>query len=397
MHILMISDVFFPRVNGVSTSIATFRASLCEHGQHRCTLVVPRYGADDPADPDVHRVTARRVPMDPEDRLMKRRALEHALGSIDATGVDVVHVQTPFIAHSAGVRWAREHGLPVVETWHTHFEEYFHHYVPFLPRRLLKAAARSVSRRQCNALDHIVVPSPAMEDVLRTHGIERPITVVPTGIDRREFARGDGAAFRRRHGVPADRPMLVYVGRVAHEKNLDFLLDMLAALRSRLPGVLLALAGEGPAVAHLRRRVGELGLADTVLFVGYLRRDGELQDCYAAGDLFVFASRTETQGLVLLEALALGVPVVALAALGTREIVLPGRGACAAPDDPVGFASVVAALMRDPDTRARMAQEGRVFAAEWDTAATARRLVAVYEAVIRAQGISPADTVSARA
>ena len=120
--------------------------------------------------------------MDPEDRLMKRRALGHALASIDAAGVDVVHVQTPFVAHSAGVRWAREHGLPVVETWHTHFEEYFHHYVPFLPRRLLKAAARSVSRRQCNALDHIVVPSPAMEDVLRTHGIERPITVVPTGI-----------------------------------------------------------------------------------------------------------------------------------------------------------------------------------------------------------------------
>ena len=143
-----------------------------------------------------------------------------------------------------------------------------------------------------------------MKDVLRTHGIERPITVVPTGIDRREFTRGDGAALRRRHGVSAERPMLVYVGRVAHEKNLDFLLDMLAALRPRLPGVLLALAGEGPAAPHLRRRVRKLGLADTVLFVGYLRRDGELQDCYTAGDLFVFASRTETQGLVLLEALA---------------------------------------------------------------------------------------------
>ena len=166
---------------------------------------------------------------------------------------------------------------------------------------------------------------------------------------------------------PADRPTLVYVGRVAHEKNIDFLLDMLVELRPRLPGVLLALAGEGPAVPHLRRRVRELGLADAVQFVGYLRRDGELQDCYAAGDLFVFASRTETQGLVLLEALALGVPVVALAVLGTREIVLPGRGACVAPDDPAGFAAVVSSLMHDPDARARMARAGPVFAAEWDT------------------------------
>ena len=205
MHILMISDVFFPRVNGVSTSIATFRRGLCENGQHRCTLVVPRYGAGDPPDPGVHRVAARRVPMDPEDRLMSGRALERALGGIDARGVDVVHVQTPSIAHSAGVRWARRQGLPVVETWHTHFEEYFHHYVPFLPRRLLRVAPRSVSRRQCNAVDRIIVPSPAMEQVLRAHGIERPITVLPTGIDRREFAGGDRAAFRRRHGIPADR------------------------------------------------------------------------------------------------------------------------------------------------------------------------------------------------
>jgi len=170
----------------------------------------------------------------------------------------------------------------VVETWHTHFEEYFHHYVPFLPRRLLRVASRSVSRRQCNAVDRIIVPSPAMEQVLRAHGIERPITVLPTGIDRREFAGGDRAAFRRRHGIPADRPTLVYVGRVAHEKNIDFLLDMLVELRPRLPGVLLALAGEGPAVPHLRRRVRELGLADAVQFVGYLRRGGVGYRCHGA-------------------------------------------------------------------------------------------------------------------
>jgi glycosyltransferase involved in cell wall biosynthesis len=383
VHILMISDVFFPRVNGVSTSIATFRASIEAEGSHRCTLVVPRYGADDPTDPAVHRVSARRVPMDPEDRLMRSRVLRRALDGIDAAGVDVVHVQTPFIAHSSGVRWARSHGLPVVETWHTHFEEYFHHYAPFLPRRLLRAAARSISRRQCNALDHLIVPSPAMLEVLRAHGVERPITVLPTGIEPDAFAYGDGAAFRRRHGVAADRPVLVYVGRIAHEKNLDFLLDVLVELRPRLPGLLMMLAGEGPAVPHLRSRARELGVAEAVLFVGYLRRDGELQGCYAAGDLFVFASRTETQGLVLLESLALGVPVVALAELGTREIVLPGRGARAAPDDVAGFAALVEELLRDPSRRGRMAEDGRAFAAEWDTQALARRLLGLYESLPR--------------
>jgi glycosyltransferase involved in cell wall biosynthesis len=172
--------------------------------------------------------------------------------------------------------------------------------------------------------------------------------------------------------------VLVYVGRVAHEKNLDFLLEMLARLRVTVPEVLLVIAGEGPATAHCRRRAEDLGVAGQVLFVGYLDRRGELQDCYCAADLFVFASKTETQGLVLLEALALGVPVVALAELGTREIVLPARGARAAPDDPAGFASTVAGLLAEPARRERMAVEARAFAAEWDTGAIARRLVALY-------------------
>jgi glycosyltransferase involved in cell wall biosynthesis len=236
-----------------------------------------------------------------------------------------------------------------------------------------------------------------MLELLRTHGVDRPITVLPTGIEPHAFARGDGAAFRRRHGVAADRPVLVYVGRIAHEKNLDFLLDVLVELRPRLPGLLLVLAGQGPAVPRLRRRARELGVLEAVLFVGYLRRDGELQDCYAAGDLFVFASRTETQGLVLLEALALGVPVVALAALGTREIVLPGRGACAAPDDVAGFAALVAELMRDPDRRRRMAQDGPAFAAEWDTRAIARRLLGLYESLPRSAVQSHGRTCDVRA
>ncbi len=173
---------------------------------------------------------------------------------------------------------------------------------------------------------------------------------------------------------------MVLVSRVAHEKNIDFLVEVTDRLRAELPDVLLVIAGEGPAEPHLRSLVEQRGLGQHVRFVGYLARDGGLQDCYCAGDLFVFASRSETQGLVLLEALALGVPVVALAELGTREIVLPERGARAAPDDPAGFAALAAALLRDPPLRARLAAEGRAFAREWETGAIARRVHAFYSA-----------------
>jgi 1,2-diacylglycerol 3-alpha-glucosyltransferase len=381
MHVLMVSDVFFPRINGVSTSIATFLASFQSLGV-RCTLIAPRYGADDDCGAGVAtrtiRVPAWAVPLDPEDRLMRCAALSDALASIEPRHIDLVHVQTPFVAHRAGVRFARRHGLAVVETCHTHFEEYFHHYLSWLPGPALRAAARALSRRQCNALDAIIVPSPAMRAVLNDYGVERPIEVLPTGLDLSLFARGDGARFRREHGIPARRRVMVVVSRVAHEKNIDFLIDVVDRVRYDIPDVLLVIAGEGPAESHLRRLVVRRGLGQHVIFVGYLDRRGGLQDCYCAADLFVFASRSETQGLVLLEALALGVPVLALAQLGTREIVAPQRGALAAPDDPAGFAAAAVQLLGDPEQRVAMGEEARRFACEWSTVEMAKRLRSFY-------------------
>jgi glycosyltransferase involved in cell wall biosynthesis len=389
MRVLMISDVFFPRVNGVSTSIATFRESLAAHDVH-CTLIAPDYGiAPDesvcadalPTTADaLVRVSSWTVPLDPEDRLMRGAALERALRRIDPGSIDLVHVQTPFRAHYAGVRFARRHGLPVIETYHTHFEEYFHHYLPWLPRAWLRGTARALSRRQCNAVDVVIAPSPAMRDVLRAYGVERPVTVLPTGLDLPLFARGDGQRFRRERGIAEDRPVLVVVSRVAHEKNIDFLIEVVDRVRRDFPGVLLVIAGEGPAQTHLQQLVARHALTAHVMFVGYLDRRGPLQDCYRAGDLFLFASRSETQGLVLLEALALGVPVVALAELGTREIVLPQRGAVAAPDDIEGFASITSDLLRDRARRERMASDARAFAQTWATDSIARRLREIYVA-----------------
>ena len=156
----MISDVYFPRVNGVSTSIATFRRSLRQQG-HTSTLVAPAYPQGVTGDDsDVIRVPARYLFMDPEDRLMKIPAVL-ALGErLRQQAFDLIHIHTPFAAHYAGIRLARRLKLPVVETCHTYFEEYFHHYVPALPRRLMRYSARWLTRHQGRQLDALVVPSP---------------------------------------------------------------------------------------------------------------------------------------------------------------------------------------------------------------------------------------------
>ena len=390
MRVLFVSDVYFPRVNGVSTSIATFRADLAGAGVET-VLVAPQYaGAPASADDaDLIRVPSGAVPRDPEDRRMRWGELQRTLLGLRDRSFDLVHVHTPFLAHYAGVRYARAAGIPVVETYHTFFEEYLHHYVPLLPRALGRRLARSVTRSQCAQVDAIIAPSQPMLEMLRSSGIERPIEVIPTGMPADRYARGDGARFRREHNLPDDRPLLLYVGRVAHEKNIGFLVESFLAVRRSRPDALLVIAGEGPARDALVAQVARLGLTRDVVFVGYLERGRALPDCYAAANVFVFASRTETQGLVLLEAMAQGAPVVSTAHLGTASILQPGCGARVAPDDPAAFAQAVIGLLDEPDRAARCGAQGREYARGWASAAMARRMHEFYADVCARAKIAP--------
>src|SRR5258707_1158694 len=382
MRILKISDVFFPRVNGVSTSIDTFRRDLTALG-HEVVLVAPSYSGTsaDPheaADPSIHRVPARTVPRDPEDRIMSLGGLRQALAALTRGKFDVVHIHTPFLAHYAGLRFAREQGTPVVATYHTLFEEYLHHYVPLLPRKITGGLARRFSRSQCNQLDAVIAPSQAMQQALLTYGISSRIEILPTGLPAERFQAGDGNAFRRRHGAEQERPLPLVLGRTAHEKNIGFLLEMMLELRKRSPDALLLIAGEGPAAHSLRAQATRLGLDGRVRFLGYFDRGGELQDCYSAADVFVFSSLTETQGLVLLEAMAQGVPVVAIPRMGTIDILGPGLGCRHAPNDRKGFAEVVSGLLADGSARSALGAQARQYAETWASIKMAQRLAALY-------------------
>jgi len=176
--------------------------------------------------------------------------------------------------------------------------------------------------------------------------------------------------------------VLLFVGRVAFEKNIDFLLRALERAVATISDLLLVIAGEGPALPSLKRLAARLNLQEHTLFVGYLDRRGALLDCYRAADAFVFASRTETQGLVLLEAMALGLPVISTAVMGTRDIVGPKRGALVPGDDEADFAEHIVRLMRDGDLRTRLAEEGRAYVREWHAGALARKLFATYQEVV---------------
>jgi len=377
-RILMLSDVYFPRVNGVSTSIQTFRRDLDSLGCPS-VLVVPQYPRAPSSEPGIVRVRSRYLPFDPEDRVIVAKDLERAVLALHCE-FDLIHIHTPFLAHFVGQRLSRRLGIPAIETYHTFFEEYFHHYLPLLPRSLLRVVARAISRRQCNAVDAVIAPSPQMADVLRSSGVRREIKVIPTGLDMQRLANGDGARFRAQLGIDSDRPVALSVGRVAFEKNIEFLIAVLDRVRRSIPEVLLIIAGEGPALDSLRRRVAECGLADNVRFVGYLDRSGPPLDCYKSANAFIFASRTETQGLVLLEAMALSVPVISTAVMGTKSVLEGAGGAIVVEENVHQFADALERVLRNRELQRSLATQAvRFVKTRWSSAVMARQLLELYQ------------------
>lgn len=390
MRILKISDVYFPRVNGVSTSIRTFAREIHRQG-HEVTLIAPAYPQDVDDRFEIIRTASRYLFVDPEDRLMRRRDVRRHLDALRARRFDVIHVHTPFAAHYEGSWLARRLDLPVIETYHTYFEEYLDKYLTWLPRKALRYVARRFSRCQCSEVDAIVVPTQPMLDVLRDYGIETPAAVIPTGIPAGAFSGGDGQRFRDAHGIAPERQLMLYVGRVAHEKNIDFLLRVVDRLRRTHPRALLVIAGEGPAERHLHRLCDVLGLAGHVQFVGYLSRERDLPDCYAAGDAFTFASATETQGLVLLEAMQAGTPVVSTAVMGTAAVMADRKGGLVAAAQVDDFANAVKRVFDDASLGERLRHEAVDKAARWSAPATTRQLLDLYAA---AAAGSLADTTA---
>ena len=382
MNILFISDVFFPRVNGVSTSINTFATELRALG-HQVTLIAPSYTDDDKQEEWIVRVPSHKIYFDPEDRLMNFGKLKALLPWIRDKHFDVIHIHTPFTAHYVGIHFGKKLDIPVVETYHTFFEDYLHHYLPFIPQFISRKLARTISRRQCNAVDGIVSPSKPMLDVLKQYGIKTPAEVVATGLDDSSFARVDGEHFRMSHDIPLAQPMLLFVGRVAHEKNIGFLLEMHVELIKKHPDALLVITGEGPAEESIKHSIDKLDISNKVRMIGYLDRSHELIACYKAADIFVFASKSETQGLVLLEAMAQGTAVVAIAELGTKSILIEGEGVLIAKDDINDFADKVSVLLSDAPKRQMIGEKGRQYAQEkWGAGVLAKKVAKFYKSTI---------------
>ena len=319
MNIVMMTNTYTPHVGGVARSVSSFTEAFRDRG-HRVLVVAPVF-PDMPADePDVVRIPAIQNfnGSDFSVVLPVPGKLDEAL---DAFAPDIIHAHHPFLIGSTALRVAAERDCPLIFTHHTLYEAYTH-YVPG-DSPALKRFVAELSTSYANSADQVFAPSQSIADLLVSRGVETPIAVVPTGIDQPAFANGDGAAFRKAWGLDADAPVIGHVGRLAEEKNLSYLTQALVAALAQSPQAQALIVGEGAAHDVITHQLAQAQLSDRVILTGALDLPA-LADAYAAMDVFAFASHTETQGMVLAEAMAAGVPVVALDAPGAREVVEAG-------------------------------------------------------------------------
>jgi len=374
----MFSESYLPRISGVAHSLHAVTLALRTEG-HRVLVVAPRYPGYDDADPDVIRFPSIRPPQERDFPLglPYSPAAWRRLGDADP---DIVHAHSPFLMGAAGARLARRRRIPLVFTHHTLYDEYVH-YAPFVSRRVSAPAVRAYVRAFANRCQAVVVPSRMVEVRLRSQGVTARIECISTAaLDVEVGTRPRRDDARVTFGIPSGRPVIVTASRLAREKSVDLVLEAFALVRRTHQAVLVVVGG-GPEEHALRARAQELGIAGDVVFTGLLAHERAL-DCVAAADLFLYASQTETQGLVVVEAMALGLPVVAVDAGGIADAVRDGETGLLTAADPAALAAGVRVLLDDPGRARAMGAAGRTASAAFAFPVVTARLVALYESLL---------------
>jgi glycosyltransferase involved in cell wall biosynthesis len=382
LKIALVTDTYFPRINGVSASTRVFFEEFEKLG-HEVHLYAPAFPGHVDENPHIHRFPSMRVFFDPEDRLGRPNQDKELIRQFKEHRFDIVHTQTPFSIGGPAVKWAKESGAKVVHTYHTLFTAYVEYYLPWLPKPIMVWAAKAISRDYCNHCDLIITPSHEMKRVLETYGItHRPIEAIPTGINLARFQNADGARFRRDNGFAPEDQILLFMGRVSGEKNIAFLVRCMTRLASMFPKSKLVIAGEGGGKEGLRKMVRKLGLEKQVVFLGYLSGN-DWRDCYASADLFTFASVTETQGLVVTEAMAAGVPVVAVGRMGVKDVMHEQRGGLLTDLDEDEFIEAVRRMLTDKELYALKKSETLPEAERWSSSSMAQKMLGAYEKLLK--------------
>ena len=386
MNVVMFTNTFTPHVGGVARAVSGLADGLRGKG-HRVLVVAPKFPGMPEEESDVIRIPAVQR-FAGSDFSMPLPVTLPLTAELDAFDPDIVHSHHPFLLGDTALRVAAGRRIPSVFTYHTRYELYGHYVAQ--DSEVMKRLVVKLALGYCDLCNHVIAPSESIARLLAANGVIVPVSVIPSGIDCDLFASGNADRTRDLLAIPQDAPVIGHVGRLAPEKNLDFLTEALGLFLKDNPQAYCIITGDGPERPSMERSFLANGLSARVRFTGVLT-GSDLADSYKAMDVFAFSSRSETQGLVLAEAMASGTPVVALDAPGAREVVrdnVNGR-LLSADASPGEFADALAGLTAlEVENAKTMRREAHKTAEAFSADTAVSRTIALYEQ-LRAQSAKP--------
>ncbi len=375
MRIGVFTDSYKPYVGGVVRSIEIFTEELKQLG-HEVYIFAPNYPGL-PEEEDVFRFPS--IPSTYKGFYLGLPFSTRLEEFLNSHPLDIIHVHSPFILGRLGARVAKKLDIPLVFTYHTLYDQYTH-YVPLI-KDLSKEFTRKVTVSFCNQCDLVITPTEIICTHIEKMGVTSNIRWLPTGIDLTEFSSLDRTWLKKKLGLDPGEPVLLFVGRAAKEKNIPFVIDGFAKILEQYNKASLVIVGEGPETLNLKKYVKELALSERVFFTGNLSRV-DLVNAYGGADLFVFSSATETQGIVIAEAKAAGLPVVAVNAFGVANMVSDGEDGYLVAMDRQAFSEQIMNLLKDDELRLCLAKRAVENAKQFSSRLCAQKLVQYYQELL---------------
>lgn len=397
MKIAMFTDAYYPRINGVTVSVHSYATELSKLGHEVC-IVCLEYSEEqqkstffDEKDNDKKSpFKIVRIPswsfsaISKEDRVARFDKWRRVKKAMSAFGPDVIHINSEWVIGYFGAMYALHYKVPLIFTFHTMWEDYLVNYVNFLPDFSLRKIGRSVVKFYLKRADLIIAPTKKIASVVHEYGIQKEAEILPTGIpdSREKFSlirqTAIGLQLSKKCPQIKGKKILLFAGRIVKEKNLSFLFDVLQEVQKKFPKTALLFVGGGPYLDELKELAGQRKLSKSVAFAGYIPSNDMIY-FYKMAQVFVFPSKTETQGLVTVEAMLSGCPVVAIGELGTVDVMQGDHGGFMVSDDVAIFSEKVCQLLKNQSLRKKKSQEALDWAKKWKISALTPKLLECYE------------------
>ena len=384
MNIAIFTNNYLPNIYGVPMSIETFRLELEKCG-HRVYIFAPKwYGYKDT---NMHVFRYPSIDIEFKFRYPLPINFSSKIDKLlEKLELDIIHAQHPNLLGSVALKWARKKKIPLIFTWHTLYDKYTN-FIPLIPEKMASSYIISQAVRYANKTDHVITPTDSVIPILRKWGVTTDITSVSTGIED-NYSVEMRDTIRQKYGVKDDETLLFSISRLTDEKNVEFLFRAVASVLEKTDKVRFLMAGDGYLLTKLEEFCWRKGISDRVFFTGLLPRS-EVGNYLSAADIFVYASRSETQGIVILEAMCAKLPIVAVASTGINSLVRDQENGFLVENDQEKFSSAVMCLASDSKLSKRFGENSKnIVCQNYTSSVSAEKMLKVYNDAITKKNLT---------